>query len=89
MNPDDLDELLRSGPPGAPADFSARVMKQISGLPVLQPQPQPQPLPPPHWQTRAQSLAQWLALIAAAALGISQVLAFIFGLWAVTAAAAA
>ncbi len=84
MNPDDLDELLRSGPPGAPADFSARVMQQISGLPVLQPQPQPQPLPP-HWQT----LAQWLALIAAAALGISQVLAFIFGLWAVTAAAAA
>ena len=85
MNIDELDELLRSGPPGAPADFSARVMQQISGLPGLHPQPQPQPLPPPRWQT----LAQWLALIAAAALGISQVLAFIFGLWAVTAAAAA
>ena len=85
MNPDDLDELLRSGPPGAPADFSARVMQQISALPGLQPQPHPQPLLPPRWQT----LAQWLALVAAAALGISQVLAFIFGLWAVTAAAAA
>ena len=87
MNPDDLDELLRSGPPGAPADFTTRVMQQISGLPSLQLQPQPQPqlLPPPRWQ----SLAQWIALVAAAALGISQVLAFIFGLWAVTAAAAA
>ena len=87
MTPDDLDELLRSGPPGAPADFSTRVMQKLSGQPGLQPrpQPQPQPLPPQRWQT----LAQWIALVAAAALGISQVLAFIFGLWAVTAAAAA
>ena len=81
MNPDDLDDLLRSGPPGPPADFSARVMQQISGLPVSTHQLRP--------TLRGQSLAQWLALIAASALGISQVLAFIFCLWAGTAAAAA
>ena len=85
----DLDELLHSGPPSAPADFSARVMQQITALPLhtgLHTRP-PTRLPqrPPRWQ----SVAQWLALIAAAALGMSQVLAFIFGLWAVTAAAAA
>ena len=81
MNSDDLDDLLRTGLPGAPSDFSARVMQQISGLPVSTHQLRPTP----RWQT----LAQWLALVTAAALGISQVLAFTFGLWAVTAAAAA
>ena len=77
----ELDELLHSGPPSAPADFSARVMQQITALPL----PTRLPPRPPRWQ----SVAQWLALIAATALGMSQVLAFIFGLWAVTAAAAA
>ena len=81
----ELDELLHSGPPSAAADFSARVMQQITALPLHTRLPTRLPQRPPRWQ----SVAQWLALIAAAALGMSQVLAFIFGLWAVTAAAAA
>ena len=74
---DELDALLRQAGGGAPADFNARVMRHVAAVPL--------PQRPPRWRT----LAQRLALVAAAALGASQVLAFIFGLWAVTAAAAA
>ena len=77
MNDDELDTLLRLADDGAPADFDTRVMRRIAALPP--------PRRPPRWRT----LAQRLALIAAAALGTTQVLAFIFGLWAATAAAAA
>lgn len=78
---DDLDHLLHAAEGGAPPGFAAQVMRQIAAL--------PQPLPLQQQPARWRRLAQRLALIAAAALGTSQVLAFIFGLWAVTAAAAA
>ena len=94
---DELDALLRRADAGAPADFSARVMRRVEVLPL----PARRALWQATWQatwrttwrTRwpelALHLGQRLALITAAALGIGQVLAFIFGLWAVTAAAAA
>ena len=90
---DELDALLRRADAGAPADFSARVMRRVELLPL--------PARRTTWRTRwrttwrtrwpelALRLGQRLALITAAALGIGQVLAFIFSLWAVTAAAAA
>ena len=82
---DELDALLRRADAGAPADFSARVMRRVELLPL--------PARRATWRTRwpelALRLGQRLALITAATLGIGQVLAFIFGLWAVTAAAAA
>ncbi len=74
---DALEVLLHLGHSDAPKHFSASVMRRIAVLPLPQRRP--------RWRT----LAQQLAFIAAAALGVSQVLAFIFGLWAVTAAAAA
>lgn len=74
---DPLDQLMLAADGGAPPGFDAQVMRQIAALPL--------PQRPARWRT----LAQRLVLIAAAALGASQVLAFIFGLWAVTAAAAA
>lgn len=74
---EELDELLRAIDVAAPPGFEARVMRHIASLPL--------PQRPARWIT----LAQRLAFIAAAALGASQVVAFIFGLWAVTAAAAA
>ena len=52
-------------------------MRHIAALPL--------PQRPARWRT----LTQRLAFIAAAALGASQVVAFIFSLWAVTVAAAA
>jgi len=93
MNDDDIDAFLRvadiegstegntegstEANADAPQAFEARVMQRIAGLPL--------PRPPPRWRT----LAQGLAIALAGALGASQVVAFIFGLWAVTAAAAA
>ena len=74
---DEFEVLLREANGGAPKDFEARVMQHIAALAL--------PQRPPRWRT----LAQRLVLIVVAALGAGQVLAFIFGLWAVTAAAAA
>lgn len=74
---DELEDWLRSVDERATVGFEAQVLRRIAAL--------PSPQQPARWRT----LAQRLALIAAAALGASQVLAFIFGLWAVTAAAAA
>ena len=76
--PDELDLLLRDAGDAAPADFDIRVMRRIAALPL-----------PQRRSRRWRLLAQRLALVAAAALGANQVLAFIFGLWAATAAAAA
>lgn len=73
---DDLDKLLRAADSAAPPGFDVQVMRHIATLPL--------PQRPARWRT----VAQRLAFIAAAALGASQVVAFIFGLWAVTAAAA-
>ena len=74
---EELDDLLHAANGGAPPGFDAQVMRHIAALPL--------PQRPVRWRT----LAQRLAFFAAAALGASQVLAFIFGLWAATAAAAA
>ena len=82
---DELDALLRRADAGAPADFSAWVMRRVELLPL----PARRTTRRTRWPELALRLGQRLALITAAALGIGQVLAFIFGLWAVTAAAAA
>ena len=74
---EELDDLLRAADGAAPPGFAAQVMRHIAALPLAQ--------KPARWR----SLARQLAFIAAAALGASQVLAFSFGLWVVTAAAAA
>ena len=76
--PDEIDLLLRDADGAAPADFNAHVMRRIAALPL-----------PQRRLRRWRLLAQRLALVAAAALGANQVLAFIFGLWAATAAGAA
>ena len=86
---DELDALLRHADAGAPADFSARVMRRVELLPLPARQATWQATWRTRWPELALRLGQRLALITAAALGIGQVLAFIFGLWAVTAAAAA
>lgn len=77
MNDDEFDRLWRADESPAPRDFGRRVMQRIADL--------PRSAPEPRWRT----LVQRLALVAAASLGTAQVLAFIFGLWAATAAAAA
>lgn len=76
----DLDALLRDAPEPAPADFAERVLQRLA----TQPAAAAVPPSPPRWRR----LAERAALLAAAALGMGQVLAFIFGLWATTAAAA-
>lgn len=70
----DIDSLLKSDLLSVPEDFSRRVMRQVHMQPV-----------PVVTSTRRERL-QWLALLAAAGLGMSQVLAFIFGMWATTSA---
>ncbi len=72
---EELDDLLHAVDGAAPPDFEAQVMRRIASLPL--------PQRPARWST----LAQRLAFAAAVALGASQVVTFIFGLWAVTAAA--
>lgn len=76
----DLDALLQGAPAPAPADFADRVLQRLA----TQPPAAAVPASPPRWRR----LAERAALLAAAALGTGQVLAFIFGLWASTAAAA-
>lgn len=66
----DLDTLLKDDLLSVPDDFAQRVMHEVH----LQPMPKP--------PSRQQERLQWLALLAAAGLGLSQILAFIFGLWA-------
>jgi hypothetical protein len=71
---DDLDRLLKTPLLTPPPDFEARVMARIHQSPA---QPAA-PLTPPLWQ--------WLALAAAGIPAVLQLLAFIFGMWAATAA---
>lgn len=70
----DLDTLLAADLLSVPADFSQSVMREVYQLPA--------PMARPGKRERL----QWLALLAAAGVGISQVLAFIFGMWATSAA---
>jgi len=82
----DLDALLRSTPGSAPADFADRVLQRLAQQPAgARPHgAHHQPVQPAG---RWRALAERAALLAAAALGMGQVLAFIFGLWAATATA--
>lgn len=73
----DLDELLRSAPDPAPPGFAEQVVLRLG------PQRPAAAAAPPPWRR----LADRIALLGAAALGMGQVLAFIFGLWAATATA--
>jgi hypothetical protein len=74
---DEFDELMQTTDANPPADFTLKVMGKLASMPV--------PRRLPTWRT----LAHRLLLIAATLLGATQVLTFIFSLWALTAAAAA
>ena len=75
----DLDALLQAAPDPAPADFADRMLQRLARQPAAGPVPAP---------SRWRRLAERAALLGAAALGMGQVLAFIFGLWATAAAVA-
>lgn len=70
----DIDALLREDLLSVPEGFARRVMCEVYAQ------------PPHETASRKRERLQWLALIAAAGLGVSQVLAFIFGMWATSAA---
>jgi hypothetical protein len=70
----DIDTLLRADLLSVPEDFSRHVMREIYAQPV------------PKTISSKRERLQWLALLATAGLGLSQVLAFIFGMWATSAA---
>lgn len=70
----DIDILLNTDLLAVPEDFSRRVMAEVG----LQ--------PAPGTASGGRERLQWLALLAAGGLGLSQLLAFIFGVWAASAA---
>lgn len=70
----DVDALLRDELLSVPEGFARRVMCEVYAQPS------------PEMVSRKRERLQWIALIAAAGLGVSQVLAFIFGMWATSAA---
>ena len=74
-----FDELLDAGFIKPPADFTDQVMRQLQSLPA--PSIRPQAEHPLHVYLR------WFALLGGAALGMAELVSFIFGLWATTAAA--
>jgi hypothetical protein len=76
----DLDALLQAAPDPAPPDFSDRLLQRLADAQAVPDKPTA--------TARWRRLGERAALLAAAALGMGQVLAFIFGLWATTAAAA-
>ena len=67
----EFEDLLKSGLVSVPDDFTARVMREIKTLPLLE---------PPVWRQRL----QWLAIIGTAALGASELFSYIFGIWIAT-----
>ncbi len=71
---DELDRLLRTPLLTPPPDFAGQVMERIRRWPA------------PERAPRLQSAWQWLALAAAAVPAMLQLLAFMFGMWAATAA---
>ncbi len=71
---DELDRLLRTPLLTPPPDFAGRVMEHIQHLPAQEMAPHRQPV----WH--------WLALAAGGIPAVLQLLAFIFGMWAATAA---
>ena len=72
MKPD-IDALLGADLLTVPDDFSRRVMREV----YQQPLPKAVSSKREHWQ--------WLALLVASGLGLSQVLGFFFGMWAASA----
>lgn len=71
----DLDTLLADDLLVVPEDFSQRVMQDIFA----------QPAASPRKRARSSRL-RLIAVLAAAGLGVTQLLAFIFGLWATSVA---
>jgi len=75
--PEDFDGLLGDGLLAPPDGFTHRVMAQIAELPL------------PEWRAQPKGPGikiQWLAVAGAALVGAAQLGAFIFGIWATTAA---
>ncbi|MGE5450550.1 MAG: hypothetical protein ACM3VZ_01735 [Acidobacteriota bacterium] len=70
----DIDDLLSGDLLSVPDDFSNRVMREVYAQPL------------PILESKRSKQLQWLALVAAAGVGLSQVLAFIFGMWAASSA---
>jgi hypothetical protein len=71
---DDLDTLLQTDLVSVPDDFAERVMRRVQASPRAAAQP--------RWMRRL----QWVALLGGALVGALEVVTFIFGLWAATAA---
>lgn len=71
MKPDPLDELLSQPLVSPPNVFTHKVMERIAFEPL------------PHKIT---TWLQWVAIAGTVALGIEQVLGFIFGIWLVSSA---
>ena len=81
---DDLDTLLSRDLLQSPSDFSYRVMQGIKPLPMPFEQA---PLSAHRHPKRAlQQMLVRLGMIGAGALGLSQVLSFVFGVWLATSA---
>ena len=78
--PHTLDELLAQEFLTPPADFTDQVMRRVQALPL------PAAKPQPEISALRESL-KWLALLGGAALGAAELLTFMFGIWASTAAA--
>lgn len=73
-----FEELLTDGFLKPPENFTVQVMLAVQTLP-LSTAHQPEPI---TWRT----IAKWLALLGGAALGAAELVTFVFGLWAASAA---
>jgi hypothetical protein len=71
---DDIDTRLEAGLLHVPDDFTDQVMRCVETMPL------------PARRSKRRERLQWLALAGGAALGLSQLLAFMFGMWAASAA---
>lgn len=73
----DIETLLAADLLQVPEDFTDRVMQRIQVMPV----------PPVRIKASGRrERLQWLALLGGAALGVGQLLAFMFGVWSASAA---
>jgi|GEM_PF-1253950 len=79
---DQVDQLLRQGLLSPPDDFTERVMSAIQRDSTTSPRALDR-----NAQTklmnnnRVRAFTQWLALALATAIGLTQTIAFVFGLW--------
>jgi hypothetical protein len=74
-----LDELLSPDFLTVPTDFADQVMRRV--------QTPPMPAVEPRRKSTLHQSLKWLALLGGAALGAVELLTFMFGIWASTAAA--